>query len=149
MGATISLLNVRRSALINATPNRVWQEFTTFERLAAWFGLGHTLLGYEPREGGHIRLSVTTESTERAYGGEILVFEPNRELTFSNNWENDGWPLATLITLRLQPLYNACHVELFHHGFERLGATADTELQGYESGWTSNHLDALKTIVEC
>ena len=35
----------------------------------------------------------------------ILIFEPGRELTFSNNWQTDGWPVPTLITLRLTPLF--------------------------------------------
>ena len=52
------------------------------------------------------------------------------------------------LTIRLTPLFDACHVELFHHGFERLGTDAGTELQGYESGWHSRHLEALKTLAE-
>ena len=50
--------------------------------------------------------------------------------------------------MRLSPLYDACHLEIFHHGFERLGADAYSALQGYESGWDSHHIDALKAIVE-
>jgi uncharacterized protein YndB with AHSA1/START domain len=129
-------------------PERVWQEFTSFDRLAAWFGRGHQLEAYQPKLGGEIRLSVEIEGTKRRYGGRILVFEPTRELTFSNNWESDGWPVPTLISLRLTPLYDGCLVELFHHGFERLGSDAAAELQGYEAGWHSRHLEALKAIVE-
>jgi uncharacterized protein YndB with AHSA1/START domain len=40
MGIEISALHVRRSSLIQATPERVWQEFTSFDQLAAWFGRG-------------------------------------------------------------------------------------------------------------
>jgi uncharacterized protein YndB with AHSA1/START domain len=148
MGTQISALHVRRSSLIRATTERVWQEFTSFERLAAWFGRGHQLEVYEPGVGGQVRLSVEIDGAKRAFGGPILIFEPARELTFSNNWESEGWPVPTLITLRLTPLFDACHVELFHHGFERLGSDADTELQGYEAGWHSRHLEALKAIVE-
>ncbi len=148
MGIEISRLHVRRSSLIQATPERVWQEFTSFDRLAAWFGRGHQLERYEPELGGQILLSVEIEGAKRTYGGSILIFEPARELTFSNNWESDGWPVPTFITLRLTPLYDACHVELFHHGFERLGGDARAELQGYEAGWGANHLEALKGIVE-
>jgi uncharacterized protein YndB with AHSA1/START domain len=148
MGVEISRLHVRRSCLIQATPERVWEEFTSFDRLAAWFGRGHQLEAYEPELGGPLLLSVEIDGAKRAFGGSILVFEPGRELTFSNNWESDGWPVPTLITLRLTPLYDACHVELFHHGFERLGPAAASELQGYEAGWHSRHLDALKEVVE-
>jgi hypothetical protein len=56
--------------------------------------------------------------------------------------------VPTLITLRLFPLYDGCHRELFHYGFERLSAGAGEELQGYEQGWFPSHLDALKEIVE-
>jgi uncharacterized protein YndB with AHSA1/START domain len=140
MGIPIGAVHVRRSALIRATPERVWQEFTSLR--------GHTLEVYEPELGGRIRLSVEIEGTKRPYGGPILVFEPARELTFSNNWESDGWPVPTLITIRLTPLYDGCHAELFHHGFERLGADAAAELEGYEAGWHPRHLAALRKIVE-
>lgn len=148
MGIEIGALYVRRSSLVQATPDRVWQEFGSFDRLAAWFGRGHRLELYQPELGGRILLSVENDGAKRAYGGPILVFEPGRELTFSNNWEADGWPVPTLLTLRLTPLYDACLVELFHHGFERLGRDAAAELEGYEAGWHSRHLEALKAIVE-
>jgi uncharacterized protein YndB with AHSA1/START domain len=148
MGIEIGRLHVRRSGFIRATPERVWEEFTSFERLAAWFGHGHQLEVYEPELGGQVLLSVEIHGAKRSFGGPILIFEPARELTFSNNWEAEGWPVPTLITLRLTPLFDACHVELFHHGFERLGRDAGAELQGYEAGWHSRHLEALKAIVE-
>jgi len=148
MGVTNGPLHVRRSAFIQATPARAWQEFASFDRLAAWFGRGHQLEAYEPEPGGRVLLSVEIDGARRSFGGPILAFESGRELSFSNNWESDGWPVPTLITLRLEPLYDACHVELFHHGFERLGSDAGAQLRGYEAGWTSHHLEALKAIVE-
>jgi len=148
MGSQIGALHVRRSSLVRATAERVWQEFTSFERLAAWFGHGHRLEVFEPSLGGQVQLSVEIDGERRAFGGPIVTFEAARELTFSNNWESNGWPVPTRITIRLTPLADACHVELFHHGFERLGEDADRELQGYEAGWHSRHLEALKAIVE-
>lgn len=148
MGIQIGALYVRRSSLIQATPERVWQEFTSFKRLGAWFGRGHQLEVYEPELRGQVSLSVDINGAKRSFGGPILIFEPARELTYSNNWESDGWPVPTLITLRLTPLFDACHIELIHHGFERLGSDAGTELQGYEAGWDSRHLESLKAIVE-
>lgn len=148
MGIEIGALHVRRSGWLHATPERVWQEFESFERLAAWFGTGHRLEAYEPERGGRIRLSVEGDGEKSFFGGVILVFDPARELSFTSNWEMEGWPVPTLITLRLAPLYDGCHVEIFHHGFERLGADAGAEHAGYESGWDSHHLDALRSIVE-
>ena len=148
MATEIGTLHVRRSGLIAASPARVWEEFTTFERLSAWFGRGHRLETYVPQVGGEVLLSVEIDGERRTFGGAILVFDPGLELTFSNNWTERGWRVPTTLTLRLQALGAACHVELIHHGFERLGASAGTELEGYESGWHSRHLEALKSIVE-
>ena len=54
----IGKLAVRRSIEINATPERVWQEFASEERMAFWFSdkggvpMGNQHLTYEPRVGG-------------------------------------------------------------------------------------------------
>ncbi len=145
----IGRLHVRRNILVHAEPRRVWQQFTSFERLSAWFGLGHTLEAFEPNVGATVTLSVEIDGQRRGFGGPILVFDIERELSFENNWEAPHeWPVATFITIRLTPLYGATLVELFHHGFERLGKDAADNLQAYEAGWDLHHLEALRTIVE-
>lgn len=144
----IGPLHVRRSGLIEASPNRVWDEFGSFERMNAWFGQGQTLERYEPKLGGEVLLSVEIEGKRAGFGGEIVVFSEAKELTYLNNWENDGWVVPTAITIRLTPYFGHTHVELFHHGFERLGATAAAQLAGYEAGWDSHHTDALRLICE-
>ena len=150
MGLAIGSLHVRRSTFIGATPARVWAEFETFERLAAWFGRGHVLHAYEPRLGGAVDLSVEIGGVRRHYGGPILVFDRERELAIAVNWRDAdmAWPVPTLWTLRVSPFYDGAHVEIFHHGFERLGADAGDQLEGYEQGWDTKHLKALREIVE-
>ena len=149
MGLTIGPLHVRRSILVQASPERVWQEFESFERLGGWFGIGHELLRYEPKPGGVVELCITDDGERLHYGGPIVVFEPARELSFESNWHGDGaWPVPTFFTLRLTPLYDGTRVEIFHHGFERLGAEAAETLQGYEEGWDVKHLKALRASVE-
>jgi uncharacterized protein YndB with AHSA1/START domain len=150
MGVTIGLLNVRRSILIAATPERVWREFQSFERLSAWFGRGHQLHLFEPRLNGRVVMSVEIDGVRQRYGGPVIVYEPAQEITFKNNWEELPlkWPVPTFMTLRLQPLYDATLVEIFHHGFERLGVAAGDNLQGYEEGWDIKHLKALRSIIE-
>ena len=145
----IGRLYVRRNSLIHAEPRWVWQQFTSFGRLSAWFGLGHTLEAFEPNVGAAVTLSVEIDGERRGFGGPVLVFDPEREFSFKNNWEAPHeWPAATFITIRLAPLYDATLVELFHHGFERLGKDAADNLQGYEAGWDAHHLEALRMIVE-
>ncbi len=149
MGIKLSLLHVRRSILIQAPPARVWQEFESLERFSAWFGRGHELHQFEPRLSGPVDLSVEFDGAKRHYGGPIIVWEPEREVTFENNWEGShAWPVPTFFTFRLTPLYDGTAVELFHHGFERYGADAADYLQGYEEGWDVKHLKALREIIE-
>ena len=149
MGIVIGVLNVRRSGLIKAPPARVWKEFVSFETLSQWFGIGHTLHSFEPRVGGSIRLSVEIDGERAGYGGRVLVYEAERELTFESQWDGArAWPAPTLITIRLTPVYEGTLVEIFHHGFERFGAIAADELEGYESGWDTKHIKKLRAIIE-
>ncbi len=149
MGMEISLLNVRRSILIQASPERVWEEFGSFDRIAAWLGRGHELHVFEPRLGGRVEMSVEIDGKRRHYGGPVLVYDGCREVSFESNWEAPhAWPVPTLWTIRLTPLYDATLVEIFHHGFERLGTDAADSLQGYEEGWDIRHLKLLRSIVE-
>jgi len=149
MGLTIGVLHVRRSILIQAQPARVWREFETTDRVKRWLNLGHTVHRFEPRLGGQVEMSVAIEGEERYYGGRVLVFEPEREVSFDNQWyPPHAWPVPTFWTIRLTPLYECTQIEIFHHGFERLGAEAADNLQGYEDGWDIKHLKALRAIVD-
>lgn len=149
MGVQISALNVRRNIFINAPPARVWREFKSFETIVAWFGLGHTLHTLDVRLGGEGAFSVEIRGERRAFGGKIIVLEPERELTMEWNWEKPwSWSTPTLMTIRLTALYDGTLVEIFHHGFERFGVQAADELEGYEQGWDVKHLSALRAIIE-
>jgi uncharacterized protein YndB with AHSA1/START domain len=150
MGIAISHLNVRRSILIQAPPERIWQEFETFERFSAWFGTGHTLHKFEAKLGAQVELSVEIGGEQAHYGGPVLVLDRAREITIENNWYDEArrWPVPTFFTIRLTPIYDGTLVEIFHHGFERLGADGADNLQGFEEGWDIHHLAALRAIVE-
>jgi len=148
MTLAIGHLAVRRATFIRATTHAVWREFETFERFNAWFGTGHELEIFEPHVGGRVELSVDIDGERCGFGGHVLVFDPGSELSFSNNWTGErAWPLPTLVTLRLRALYDGTLVELFHHGFERLGGDAAEQFDAYEAGWDNHHLAALGRIV--
>ncbi len=148
MPTTIGAFHVRRSIFIEASVARVWQEFSAFERIKAWLGLGHTLHALDLREGGFADFSVEIGGARRHFGGRVLVYEPEQELTIESNWTGDAaWAVPTLWTIRLTRLYDGTLVELFHHGFERLGADAGDNLEGYEQGWDVKHLVALRAVV--
>ncbi len=149
MGITIGQFYVRRAVQISASPDVVWYQFREINRMRAWFGVGHQLDRYEPKRGGQIELSVQRDGAPAGFGGEILVFDETRELTFENNWFGRyAWSQPTLMTIKLSGLYDGTHVELFHHGFERFGKNGADQFLDYESGWDVHHLALLKGIVE-
>jgi uncharacterized protein YndB with AHSA1/START domain len=155
-----SILVVRRSIHVRATPARVWEEFTSIERMSRWWGVmlgtptagtgnGQRLITYEPRVGGRIEMEVEFAGARLRYGGEITVMEARRELTFECDWiPNQGWLKPTWLTLRLTPALGGTLVELTHHGFERTGDRGAEDHAGYEAGWTMTQLNALKKVVD-
>ena len=148
MGMQIGPLHVRRSALIEASPARVWQEFESEERIKGWLNLGHTIHRFEPVVGGLTEFSVEIDGEARYFGGKILLIDPEREITFESQWHPaQSQPIAHFWTIRLTPLYGGTLVEIFHHGLERDGLEAAENLEGYEGGWTNRHLIALRGIV--
>ena len=85
MGMQISQFNVRRSIYIQSTKRHVWSEFETFDRFKHWFGIGHELEIYEPKPLGRIELSINRDGVSHPFGGTINVYEPEHELSFTNN----------------------------------------------------------------
>jgi uncharacterized protein YndB with AHSA1/START domain len=149
MSVSVGPMHVRRSVYIEAAPARVWQEFSSAERIGKWLDQGHELIRIEPRLGGKVEFSVSVDSTSQLFGGEVTVFADAQEMSFSINWHDDfASPVDTFWTFRLTATYSGTMVELFHHGFERLGAGGADALQGYEEGWTVKHLSTLRDIVE-
>lgn len=146
----ISPLAVRRSLWINATPERIWKEFESLERMQAWYGTGHSLAAYEPKLGGYVETRGGNEGHGEdplRFGGRIIVFDPPNELTYESDWFGHGWKEPSLITFRLTAFQGGTVVELFHHRFEGCGE-GPALLNGFEGGWDTHHLVTLRDIVE-
>lgn len=158
-GPDPSALYVRRSIHVPASPARVWQELTSFERMNAWWGRvigepeagtskGMWLRVYEPRVGGRIEMEVPFDGEIARFGGTVLAFDAERELRFSNDWiPPRGDALPTTVTLRLTPALGGTLVELLHGGFEAAGDDAGAVHEGYETGWGMTQLSALRESV--
>lgn len=148
MGIAIGPLSVRRSIWIDALATRVWQEFESLERMQRWFGTGHSLLSYEPVVGAEVVTDAGEHEGEPLrFVGRVVVREPPHELSFEQDWVGRGWKAPPLVTIRLTPLDDGTLVELFHHGFEVLGPEAAENHRGFEAGWTTRRLEALREIV--
>ncbi len=153
MGLQIGTLAVRRSIFIRANPERVWQEFASADRIAAWLDRGHTLHSIDPRPGGEVDFSVEVDGKRRFFGGSVVVYDRECEMSFQiawrEPWEADfSTATPSFWTFRLTPLYGGTQVEIFHHGFEQAGALAADLLEGYEEGWDIKHLKALRGLIE-
>lgn len=146
MATPVGALHVRRSGWIAASPERVWQEFESFERMRGWYGVGHELKAYEP----HVSGTVVTDAGggDLLFSGEVLLFDPPRELTFQQDWAGHGWKVPPLVTFRLMPVAGGTMVELFHHGFEAASDSPGDDLNGFESGWDTRHLRRLREVIE-
>ena len=106
MGLEISRYNVRRAIQINASPHQVWHEFYDIRRMGAWFGVGQSLDLYDPGKDGRVELSIELDGEVQPFGGRIVVYDEDRELSFENNWFSEmAWPVPTMITLRLTANY--------------------------------------------
>jgi uncharacterized protein YndB with AHSA1/START domain len=158
---TIGKLAVRRSIEIAATPERVWKEFESAERMAQWFSsaggveMGNQRLGYEPRVGGIFETEgVHAGVTPFLFSGKVLVYDPPRELTAEMAPVRMGddpvnWPAPTLLTFLITQLgAGRSRVEIVHHAFERLGDAAQEMYEGFEGGWSLAQLTALRNLVE-
>lgn len=148
----IGAFGIRRAAFIHAPPARVWQEFTTFERMRAWYGTGHQLTAYEPRVGGLVETRFGEDGSASALG-EVEVFDPARELTFTQrwigpDWTGREWDAPARVTIVLTEAAGGTLVELFHHGYDLLGGDPAEYLSGFEGGWDTHHLDALAALVD-
>jgi len=152
METKIGELAVRRSIEINAPPERVWEEFTSAERMRLWFLVDR--LEYEPRVGGKFEVERggpdhPKHKVRFVFGGEVLVYDPPREFTYSMAWVPPQWPDVTYVTIRLTPMEGGrTRVELIHYGFEQLGEQGRETYEGFEGGWDLTYLEALKGIVE-
>jgi uncharacterized protein YndB with AHSA1/START domain len=146
-------LLVRRSIQIAAPPARVWREFETRERFAAWWATEQadrqeSVRAYEPRAGGRVELPCAWPGGSCVFAGNITVFEPERELTFELTIDGTPWDAVTYVTVRLTPNAYGTLVEILHWGFERIGPAALEQYANFEGGWDLRELRQLKTAAE-
>ena len=145
MTTQIGPLSVRRSIWIDATPERVWEEFADLDHMRRWFGTGHTLVRYELSVGAEVEIDAGGDDLH--FIGRVVDVEPGREVSFEQDWIGHGWKAPPIITIRLTPHDGGTLVELFHHGFEAVGPDAAEDHRGFEGGWTMRQLEALRALL--
>jgi uncharacterized protein YndB with AHSA1/START domain len=98
---------VSKSIEINATPERVWQEFADPARWASWMGKfdrTEPLSGSPVQAGGHVRMHWTERSRDREYGNrteereatwDVPSVEPGRMIQMGQRPNFTTWRLES------------------------------------------------------
>jgi len=146
-------LVARRSLVIRATQDRIWEEIASKERFAAWWGvetevMKTAVLRWDAREGGWFENTGTYGGSPINFKGRIVVFDPPREATFEWTAPESGWTEPTYVSVRLRPLEAGTLAEIVHFGWEALGEAGPELHQVFERGWSLAELEALKQRAE-
>ena len=161
MTAETKELTVRRSIEINASPERVWEEIGNPERFILWYTPAGGVempckrVDYEPRVGGRFATFGVHEwenggRIEFHFSGEVLVYEPARELTVTMRAEHVQMPGVCTLSFLLAPLDGGKRTEMsiVQRGFESFGEMAEQIHKAYEAGWDMTCPTALRNLVE-
>ena len=113
-------IEIKKSIVIDASPEIVFNAFTNPEELTQWFPDQAIL---EPKVGGKFRFSFFKEKSkelERDYSpeGTVKEFVPNKKVSYT--WQLKDIPEfpETTVTWELQEIgANKTRVELVHSGF--------------------------------
>lgn len=127
-------MEVLESVLVPAPPERVWWWITDAGGRAAWW----PYLDLDATPGGRVEERWDDVVTS----GEVLEVDPARLLRLS--WEDDGWPAATEVELRLEPEQAGTRVTVRHSGWEAL-PDPESLVREHRAGWRM-HLDDLASL---
>ena len=140
-------LTIELEIEIGAPPEKVWKVFSCAEGMKYWLGMD----GYHPNIGAEYIMHVSAPDGKFDFFGEVIIYDPPRELAFSWIQQKEGkqpWPTSTLVTLRLEKISGGTLVKLVHSGFEKL-PTPREEYDGHVDGWErSQALAGLKEMLE-
>jgi uncharacterized protein YndB with AHSA1/START domain len=145
MTSTIKIAPVRKTVVVQATPEKAFDVFTA--RLDRWWPKSHGIGSapvreslIEPFVGG--RWYAKCEDGTEAVVGHVLVWQPAERFVctweISAEWKPDARPAYTseLEVRFLAEAAGRTRVELEHRNFERMGEVAgETMRKGVDGGW--------------
>jgi uncharacterized protein YndB with AHSA1/START domain len=145
MSRTISIAPVRKSIVVQSSPDRAFEVFTV--HLNRWWprshGIGSTPIResiIEPFVGG--RWYAKCEDGTEAIVGHVLIWLPGVRFActweIGADWKPDARPAFTSeVEVRFLPeSAGQTRVELEHRNFERMGeAAGETMRKGVDGGW--------------
>lgn len=130
---------------ISSTPEKIWDALTKSEHTEQYF------FGTAIQSDWQVGSRVEYSRGEVTDFGEILSYEPNREMTYT--WENvsdqSDRQDPTVVTFRLQEMDgDVVRLTLIHKNLTEADYVHETDtFQGYNNGWPFI-LSNLKTYLE-
>jgi uncharacterized protein YndB with AHSA1/START domain len=145
MTHAIKIAPVRKSVIVDATPEKAFEVFTS--GIDRWWPKTHSICSaplretiIEPFVGG--RWYTTAEDGSEAVVGHVLAWEVGARFAvtweISADWKSDPRvAFASEVEVRFAPqAAGRTLVELEHRNFERMGETAgETMRKGVDGGW--------------
>jgi Activator of Hsp90 ATPase homolog 1-like protein len=144
LNKTIQIAPVRKSVVVQATPQKAFEVFTA--GIDRWWpkthGIGAAPIKesiIEPFVGG--RWDTRCEDGANVVIGHVRVWQPAERFVcsweVSENWKPDARvALASEVEVRFVADAAATRVELEHRNFERMGESAgETMRKGVDGGW--------------
>ena len=143
-------LVVRLDTRIEAPPDRVWRALATQEAWRHWFNANTQL---EPRLGGRFRVEGSHRGTPYVFVGEVVAFDPPREIAVTWIPLGTDWPfpdLHSILRFTCEREGSGTRVRVSHEGFERLPEPFRTkEFGDFSRGWSGDEeLAWLRDYVE-
>lgn len=135
---------VVKTVLVRCTPEEAFRYFTA--DFGQWWPVAtHSVVAYasgfrdkpaavflESRQGG--RLIEQGQGGEEYVWGTVLSWEPPTAFSFSWHPGRDATTAQT-VEIRFSATAKGTEVMLRHDGWERFGANAEQERDGYNEGW--------------
>ena len=146
----VETLAVRLDARIAAPVETVWRALATQDAWRHWFNARTQL---EPRLGGRFRVEGTHGGTPYVFVGEVVAFDPPREIAVTWIPVGTDWPfpdLHSIVRFTLEGDGAGTRVRVSHEGFERLPEPfRSKEYRDFSRGWSADEeLAWLRDYVE-
>jgi len=143
-------LAVRLDTRIEAPIETVWRALAAQDAWRHWFNAATQL---EPRLGGRFRVEGTHGGARYVFAGEVVAFDPPREIAVTWIPIGTDWPfpdLHSIVRFTLVPEGTGTRVRVSHEGFERLPEPyGGKEFQDFSRGWSADEeLAWLRDYVE-
>ena len=119
---------------IPASPERVFEAWTTSEQMERWTcpdPTAHVEVDIDLRVGGRYLIRMEVEGGPFTAFGTYREIDPPRRLVYTWEWKQPHpMQVETVVTVEFHPVERGTEIRLTHEGFP-----ASSDRDGHETGW--------------